>query len=119
MKLWLGPTQLLVSIKNPELIKEMLLKAKDKLPLTGKAYRLAFGRSTLFASSFDKVLTLQVYLLLLLFLNCEEDDQSLSKSIGPVLIFSEACLQRNVSFPWTMFGCCFYYLFFTDFFVIL
>ncbi|XP_017984986.1 PREDICTED: 11-oxo-beta-amyrin 30-oxidase [Theobroma cacao] len=55
VKLWLGPTQLLVSIKEPELIKEMLLKAKDKLPLTGKAFRLAFGRSTLFASSFDKV----------------------------------------------------------------
>ncbi|XP_022765704.1 11-oxo-beta-amyrin 30-oxidase-like [Durio zibethinus] len=55
VKLWLGPTQLLVSIKDPELIKEMLLKAKDKLPLTGKAFRLAFGRSTLFASSFDKV----------------------------------------------------------------
>ncbi|XWS65438.1 hypothetical protein CRYUN_Cryun05aG0112700 [Craigia yunnanensis] len=33
----------------------MLLKAKDKLPFTGKALRLAFGRSTLFASSFDKV----------------------------------------------------------------
>ncbi|XVF82480.1 hypothetical protein PTKIN_Ptkin16aG0052000 [Pterospermum kingtungense] len=55
VKLWLGPTQLLVSIKDPELIKEMLLKAKDKLPLTGKAFRLAFGRSTLFASSFYKV----------------------------------------------------------------
>ncbi|EOY19589.1 Cytochrome P450, putative isoform 5 [Theobroma cacao] len=55
VKLWLGPTQLLVSIKEPELIKEMLLKAKDKLPLTGKAFRLAFGRSTLFASSFVKV----------------------------------------------------------------
>ncbi|XP_021296520.1 11-oxo-beta-amyrin 30-oxidase-like [Herrania umbratica] len=55
VKLWLGPTQLLVSIKEPELIKEMLLKAKDKLPLTGKAFRLAFGRSTLFASSFDEV----------------------------------------------------------------
>ncbi|XWS74597.1 hypothetical protein CRYUN_Cryun01aG0012200 [Craigia yunnanensis] len=55
VKLWLGPTQLLVSIKDPELIKEMLLKAKDKLPLTGKAFRLAFGRSTFFTSSFDKV----------------------------------------------------------------
>ncbi|XWS08236.1 hypothetical protein CRYUN_Cryun41cG0062500 [Craigia yunnanensis] len=55
VKLWLGPTQLLVSIKDPELVKEMLLKAKDKLPLTGKAFRLAFGRSTLFTSSFDKV----------------------------------------------------------------
>ncbi|XVF00163.1 hypothetical protein REPUB_Repub03eG0261500 [Reevesia pubescens] len=55
VKLWLGPTQLLVSIKDPQLIKDMLLKAKDKLPLTGKAFRLAFGRSTLFASSFDKV----------------------------------------------------------------
>ncbi|KAB2078858.1 hypothetical protein ES319_A06G192000v1 [Gossypium barbadense] len=55
VKLWLSPKQLLVSIKEPEIIKEMLLKAKDKLPLTGKAFNLAFGRSTLFASSFDKV----------------------------------------------------------------
>lgn len=55
MKLWLGPTQLLVSIKDPVLIKEMLLKAEDKLPLTGRAFQLAFGPSSLFSSSFDKV----------------------------------------------------------------
>ncbi|XAR63566.1 11-oxo-beta-amyrin 30-oxidase [Bertholletia excelsa] len=55
VKLWLGPTQLLVSIKDPELIKEMLLKAEDKLPLTGRAFHLAFGRSSLFMSSFDEV----------------------------------------------------------------
>ncbi|KAJ0102994.1 hypothetical protein Patl1_05734 [Pistacia atlantica] len=55
VKLWLGPTKLLVSIKEPVLIKEMLLKAEDKLPLTGRAFSLAFGQSSLFASSFDKV----------------------------------------------------------------
>ena len=55
VKLWLGPTQLLVSIKDPVLIKEMLLKAEDKLPLTGRAFQLAFGPSSLFSSSFDKV----------------------------------------------------------------
>ncbi|XP_059460977.1 cytokinin hydroxylase-like [Corylus avellana] len=55
VKLWLGPTQLLVSIKDPTLIKEMLLKAEDKLPLTGRAFRLAFGPSSLFVSSFDQV----------------------------------------------------------------
>lgn len=60
MKLWLGPTKLLVSIKDPELIREMLFKAEDKLPLTGKAFHLAFGPSSLFASSFDKV---RAYLL--------------------------------------------------------
>ncbi|XP_068660813.1 uncharacterized protein [Aristolochia californica] len=53
--LWLGPTQLLVSVKDLALIKEVLEKAEDKLPLTGRAFRLAFGRSSLFASSFDKV----------------------------------------------------------------
>ena len=57
VKLWLGPTKLLVSVKEPGLIKEMLLKAEDKLPLTGKAFHLAFGQSSLFASSFDKVWT--------------------------------------------------------------
>ncbi|KAJ7949409.1 putative Cytochrome P450 [Quillaja saponaria] len=55
VKLWLGPTQLLVSITDPMLIKEMLLKAADKLPLSGRAFHLAFGQSSLFASSFDKV----------------------------------------------------------------
>nr|AYM55612.1 cytochrome p450 [Croton stellatopilosus] len=53
-KLWLGPTQLMVSIKDPELIKEMLSKAKDKLPFTGKAFRLAFGRSSLFFCSYEE-----------------------------------------------------------------
>ncbi|KAK7259632.1 hypothetical protein RIF29_25244 [Crotalaria pallida] len=55
LKLWLGPTQLLVSIKDPALIQEMLIKAKDKLPFTGKAFHLAFGQSSLFAPSFEKV----------------------------------------------------------------
>lgn len=55
MKLWLGPTQLLVSIEDMDLISEVLLKAEDKLPLTGRAFRLAFGKSSLFISSFDKV----------------------------------------------------------------
>ncbi|XP_004308671.1 PREDICTED: uncharacterized protein LOC101304721 [Fragaria vesca subsp. vesca] len=55
VKLWLGPTQLLVSIKDQTLVKEMLLKAADMLPMTGRAFQLAFGRSTLFASSFHQV----------------------------------------------------------------
>ena len=64
MKLWLGPTQLLVSIKDPKLIKEMLFKAADKLPSAAKAFNLAFGRSSLFASSFDNVRDLCFLLLL-------------------------------------------------------
>ncbi|KAI9115215.1 hypothetical protein K1719_013534 [Acacia pycnantha] len=55
VKLWLGPTQLLVSVKDPSLIQEMLAKADDKLPYTGKVFRLAFGQSNLFASSFEEV----------------------------------------------------------------
>lgn len=55
VKLWLGPTQLLVSIEDTELIKEVLLKAEDKLPLTGRAFHLAFGKSSLFISRFGKV----------------------------------------------------------------
>ncbi|XP_038691264.1 cytokinin hydroxylase-like isoform X1 [Tripterygium wilfordii] len=54
VKLWLGPSQLLVSVKDTSLIKEMLLKAEDKLPLTGKAFDLAFGGSSLFVSSYDE-----------------------------------------------------------------
>lgn len=65
MKLWLGPKQLLVSIKDIELIKEVLLKAEDKLPLTGRAFRLAFGRSSLFVSSFNKVCHVHMLLLFL------------------------------------------------------
>ncbi|KAH8512609.1 hypothetical protein H0E87_006041 [Populus deltoides] len=53
-KLWLGPTQLLVSMKDPTLIKDMLSKAGDKLPCIGKAFRLAFGRSSLFFCSYDQ-----------------------------------------------------------------
>ncbi|CAN6483055.1 unnamed protein product [Victoria cruziana] len=55
VRLWMGPTQLLVSVDDPELVKEMLHRAVDKLPLTGKAFRMAFGRSSLFASAFEKV----------------------------------------------------------------
>ncbi|XP_042489039.1 cytochrome P450 72A397-like isoform X2 [Macadamia integrifolia] len=36
VRLWLGPTQLLVSVKDPSIIKEMLVKAEDRLPLTGR-----------------------------------------------------------------------------------
>ncbi|PRQ46890.1 hypothetical protein RchiOBHm_Chr2g0093871 [Rosa chinensis] len=35
----------------------MLLKAADKLHMTRRAFHLAFGRSSLFASSFDEVST--------------------------------------------------------------
>ncbi|KAG7031903.1 Cytochrome P450 [Cucurbita argyrosperma subsp. argyrosperma] len=55
VKLWLGPMQLLVSVKEPALLKEILVKAEDKLLLTGRAFRLAFGRSSLFTSSLEKV----------------------------------------------------------------
>ncbi|ONK67480.1 uncharacterized protein A4U43_C05F490 [Asparagus officinalis] len=55
VRLWLGPTQLLVSVKDVAVIKEILIKAKDKYPLTGREFRLAFGRSNIFVSSFEKV----------------------------------------------------------------
>ncbi|XP_030540445.1 taurochenodeoxycholic 6 alpha-hydroxylase-like [Rhodamnia argentea] len=55
VKLWLGPTQLLVSITDEGLVKEMLSKAEDKLPIVGRAFQLAFGRSSLFMPCFDKV----------------------------------------------------------------
>ncbi|KAH7654876.1 Unspecific monooxygenase protein [Dioscorea alata] len=55
VRLWLGPTQLLVSVRETSMIEEVLVKAKDKLPLTRRAFRLAFGRSRLFASSFEEV----------------------------------------------------------------
>ncbi|GLJ31154.1 hypothetical protein SUGI_0624260 [Cryptomeria japonica] len=55
VRVWLGPTQLLVSVKDPELIQHLLVQAKDRLPLTGKAFQLAFGKSSLFVSSFAQV----------------------------------------------------------------
>uniref|UniRef100_N1QQP1 Cytochrome P450 78A3 n=1 Tax=Aegilops tauschii TaxID=37682 RepID=N1QQP1_AEGTA len=55
VRLWLGPSELLVSVKDASLIKEMLTKAEDKLPLTGRTYNLACGRLGLFISSFEKV----------------------------------------------------------------
>ncbi|KAH7536611.1 hypothetical protein FEM48_Zijuj03G0003100 [Ziziphus jujuba var. spinosa] len=71
VKLWLGPTQLLVSIKDPKLIREMLLKAADKLPGTGRAFHLAFGSSSLFASSFQKVFSIFIlfYFMYIYFLH--------------------------------------------------
>uniref|UniRef100_J3MNI8 Cytochrome P450 n=1 Tax=Oryza brachyantha TaxID=4533 RepID=J3MNI8_ORYBR len=55
VRLWLGPTQLLVSVKDSSVIKELLTKAEDKLPLTGRTYNLACGKLGLFISSFEKV----------------------------------------------------------------
>lgn len=55
VRLWVGPSQLLVSVVDPTLVKEVLSKAKDKLPLTGRTYNLACGRLALFVSSFQKV----------------------------------------------------------------
>ena len=55
VRLWVGPSQLLVSVKDPTLVKEVLTKAEDKLALTGRTYNLACGRLGLFVSSFDKV----------------------------------------------------------------
>ncbi|TVU37525.1 hypothetical protein EJB05_10842 [Eragrostis curvula] len=55
VRLWLGPSQLLVSVKEPNLIKEVLTKAEDKLQLTGRTYTLVCGRLDLFISSFQKV----------------------------------------------------------------
>ncbi|CAL5085087.1 unnamed protein product [Urochloa decumbens] len=55
VRLWAGPSQLLVSVKDPALVKEVLTKAEDKLPLTGRTYNLACGRLGLFVSSFEKV----------------------------------------------------------------
>ncbi|KAJ3683874.1 hypothetical protein LUZ60_014101 [Juncus effusus] len=55
VRLWFGPSQLFVSVKDNELIKEILVKANDKLALTEKAYNLAFGTLSLFVSSFHKV----------------------------------------------------------------
>ncbi|XP_062189231.1 uncharacterized protein LOC133892457 [Phragmites australis] len=55
VRLWLGPSELLVSVNDPTLIKEALTKAEDKLPLTGRTYNLACGRLGLFVSSFEKV----------------------------------------------------------------
>lgn len=69
LKLWLGPTQLLVSVKDPVLIQEVLIKAEDKLPFTGRAFHLAFGQSSLFAPSFEKVLICLLLFLYNLFLS--------------------------------------------------
>ncbi|OEL34614.1 hypothetical protein BAE44_0004364 [Dichanthelium oligosanthes] len=55
VRLWVGPSQLLVSVKDPTLVREVLTKAEDKLPLTGRTYNLACGRLGLFVSSFEKV----------------------------------------------------------------
>lgn len=58
VRLWFGPSQLFVSVKDTQLIKEILVKAKDKLPLSGRAYNLAFGALNFFGSAFNDKVTL-------------------------------------------------------------
>lgn len=55
VRLWLGPTKLLVSVKDPVIIQEMLIKAENKLPFSGKAFHLAFGQSSFFSPLYEKV----------------------------------------------------------------
>ncbi|CAA6653977.1 unnamed protein product [Spirodela intermedia] len=55
VRLWLSPTELVVSVTDLSLIKEVLIKEEDKSPLPGRLFRLAFGDSSLFAPSFDLV----------------------------------------------------------------
>ncbi|CAD6216893.1 unnamed protein product [Miscanthus lutarioriparius] len=55
VRLWVGPSQLFVSVIDPTLVKEVLTKAEDKLPLTGRTYNLACGKLGLFVSLFQKV----------------------------------------------------------------
>ncbi|KAL0300026.1 UNVERIFIED_CONTAM: cytochrome [Sesamum calycinum] len=88
VRLWLGPNQLLVSIKDTELINEVLTKAEDKLPLTGRAFRLAFGKSSFFVSSFDKkyvVLSIRLYLCKIMRLTVDDEGPSKGSpsAIGP------------------------------------
>lgn len=81
IKLWLGPTQLLVSIKDVKLIKQMLVKAKDKLPLTERAFCLAFGRLSLFVSSFEKVQTERDFLAVELNSQLLQSSNMISKQV--------------------------------------
>ncbi|PNT74652.1 hypothetical protein BRADI_1g19670v3 [Brachypodium distachyon] len=88
VRLWVGPCQLLVSIKDASIIKEMLIKAEDKLPLNGRIYSLACGRLGLFISSFEKVKSRRESLIV--FLN-EKLDVGASESSFKII---EAVLQR-------------------------
>lgn len=52
VRLWLGPTRLLVSIKDQRLVDEVLQRARDRPPGTGKALHLVYGKSNFFPASF-------------------------------------------------------------------
>ncbi|KAG6554855.1 hypothetical protein Mapa_003438 [Marchantia paleacea] len=54
VRVWLGPTQLVVSVKDLSMVKELLIQAKDRVPATRKAFQLAFGKDSLFFSSYSQ-----------------------------------------------------------------
>jgi len=55
LKIWMGPTQLLVSIFDARIVNEVLEKAKDRVPTSQVALQLAFGKGSLFFAPFSKV----------------------------------------------------------------
>jgi hypothetical protein len=55
LKIWMGPTQLLVSIFDARIVNEVLEKAKDRVPTSQMALQLAFGKGSLFFAPFSKV----------------------------------------------------------------
>jgi hypothetical protein len=55
LKIWMGPTQLLVSIFDVRIVNELLEKAHDRVPAPRMALQLAFGKGSLFFAPFSKV----------------------------------------------------------------
>jgi hypothetical protein len=55
LKIWMGPTQLLVSIFDARIVNEVLEKAKDRVSTSQMALELAFGKGSLFFAPFSKV----------------------------------------------------------------
>ncbi|KAJ7530406.1 hypothetical protein O6H91_14G002700 [Diphasiastrum complanatum] len=54
VRVWLGPTHLLVSVNDHEIIKNVMALSKDRVPATRTALELAFGKESIFISTYKK-----------------------------------------------------------------
>lgn len=62
VKIWTGPAQLLVSIKDTKLLQHMLEHAKDRVPSPRVALQLVYGHRSLFFSNHSKASRLPFFL---------------------------------------------------------
>jgi hypothetical protein len=54
VKVWTGPAQLLVSVKDVDILQHVFERAQDRVPVLRMALQLLYGRRSLFTSNYSK-----------------------------------------------------------------